>query len=244
MSTVQNQIITLFIPCLIDTFYPNVGEAVVRVFRKLGVGVRYPEAQTCCGQPAFNAGYRKEARSAARHFIDVFAGTDPIVCPSGSCVSMVRNHYPELFRNDPAIFPRALDVGARTFEFSEYLVDQLGVEDVGAEGRGRVVYHDSCHLLRGLRIQHQPRELLRQIRGIEFVEMDNADYCCGFGGSFSVTYPAISTAMVEDKVRHIVDARADTVVAADMGCLMNIQGMLHRKNLPVQAKHIAQMLAE
>ena len=139
---------------------------------------------------------------------------------------------------------RAVAVGERTFEFSEYLVDQLGVEDVGATGRGRVVYHDSCHLLRGLRIQHQPRQLLHQIRGIEFVEMVDADYCCGFGGSFAVKYPVISTAMVEDKVRHILNARADTVVAADMGCLMNIQGALHRKSIPVQAKHIAQMLAE
>jgi len=244
MSTIHNQTITLFIPCLVDTFFPEVGEAVVRVLRKLGMAVRYPEAQTCCGQPAFNSGYRKEARRAARHFMEVFAGTGPIVCPSGSCVNMVRNHYPELFQDDPAILQKAVEVGARTFEFSEYLVDQLGVQNVGARGHGRVVYHDSCHLLRGLRIQDQPRQLLRHIRGIEFVEMVDADYCCGFGGSFSVKYPAISTAMVEDKVRHILNAQADTVVAADMGCLMNIQGSLHRKNLPVQAKHIAQMLAE
>jgi len=243
MPVIRNQPITLFIPCLVDTFYPDVGEAVVRVFRKLGVEVGYPADQTCCGQPAFNAGYRKEARRGARHFLDVFSGTGPIVCPSGSCVSMVRNHYPDLFGDDPANLRRSRDVGARTFEFTEYLVDQLGVEAIGAVGNGRVVYHDSCHLLRGLRIHRQPRRLLQHIEGIDLVEMVDADYCCGFGGSFAVKYPAISTAMLEDKVRHIIDAQADTVVAADMGCLMNIDGVLRRRNLPIRARHIAQMLA-
>jgi L-lactate dehydrogenase complex protein LldE len=203
----------------------------------------YPKNQTCCGQPAFNAGYRTEARVAARRFIEIFESAEVIVCPSGSCVHMVRHHYPVLFENDPNWLRRARIVADRTYEFTEFLVDVLGVDDVNAHYNGTITYHDSCHLLRGIGVREQPRRLLRQVRGATFVEMVDPDLCCGFGGSFSVKYPDISEAMLEDKVRNILAARADMVIGCDMGCLMNIQGMLSRKNLSVQTMHIAQLLA-
>jgi L-lactate dehydrogenase complex protein LldE len=235
--------VTLFIPCLIDGMYPEVGEAMVRVLRQLGVGVQYPAGQTCCGQPAFNAGYRKEAAVAAKHFIRTFECAGTIVCPSGSCVAMVRHQYPELFRDSPEWLEKARDAGDRVFELTEYLVDVLGIEDVGARYRGKITYHDSCYLLRGLGVREQPRKLIGRVRGVEFVEMKDSDRCCGFGGSFSFKYGDISAAILEDKVRNILGSGADTVVGCDMGCLMNIQGMLSRAGHPVQTMHIAQLLA-
>jgi L-lactate dehydrogenase complex protein LldE len=235
--------VTLFIQCLVDGLYPEVGEALVTVLRKLDVSMSYPENQTCCGQPAFNAGYRTEARSAARRFIEIFETAEMIVCPSGSCVHMVRHHYPFLFQKDPDWLQRARKVADRTYEFTEFLVDVLKVDDLQASYDGTVTYHDSCHLLRGIGVSEQPRQLIRNVRGANFVEMVDSDYCCGFGGSFSVKYPDISAAMLEDKVRNIKDSGADLVVGCDTGCLMNIQGMLSRKNLPIKTMHIAQLLA-
>lgn len=235
--------VTLFIQCLVDTVYPEVGESLVQIFRKLDIEIICPPDQTCCGQPAFNSGYRKEAHTAAKRFLSIFENADVIVCPSGSCVNMVRNHYPELFQDDRKWLRRAREVGAKTYELTEYLVDVLGVEDIGAHYEDKVTYHDSCHLLRGIGVQAQPRKLLRNIKGIEFIEMRDSDRCCGFGGAFSVKYPDISAAMAEEKVKNIVDSGADTVTGCDMGCLMNIQGMLSRKGLSVSVKHIAQLLA-
>jgi len=235
--------VSLFIQCLVDTVYPEVGESLVRIFRKLDIEIICPPDQTCCGQPAFNSGYRKEARTAAKQFLSIFGDADVIVCPSGSCVNMVRNHYPELFQDDRKWLRRSREVGAKTYELTEYLVDVLGVYDLGAHYEGKVTYHDSCHLLRGIGVQAQPRKLLRNIKGIEFVEMRDSDRCCGFGGAFSVKYPDISSAMAEEKVKNIADSGADTVTGCDMGCLMNIQGMLSRKGLSVGVKHIAQLLA-
>lgn len=235
--------VTLFIQCLVDGLYPEVGEAMVDVLRKTGVSLSYPEDQTCCGQPAFNAGYRGEARTAARRFIDIFDTAEWIVCPSGSCVDMVRNHYKDLFRDEPDWQARERRVAERTFEFSEFLVEVLKVDDLGARYTGRITYHDSCHLLRGLGVGEQPRRLIRRVRGAEFVEMVDSDRCCGFGGAFSVKYPDISIAMAEDKVRNIIDSGADVVVGCDIGCLMNIQGMLERKGFAVKTAHIAQLLA-
>ena len=233
---------TLFIQCLVDGCFPEVAEAMVAVLRRLGLGVRYPADQTCCGQPAFNAGHRAPARMAARHFIDCFEGAGMIVCPSGSCVSMVRHHYPVLFRNQPVWRKRAEALGRRVFEFSEFLVDVLGVGAIGAVGQGRVTYHDACHLLRGLGVHAQPRRLIAAVRGIEFVEMPGADRCCGFGGVFSVKYPDISTAMVDEKIDNIVASGADIVVGGDMGCLMNIDGRLRRRGIGVRVLHLAQLL--
>ena len=235
--------VTLFIQCLVDAVRPEVGEAMAAVLKRLGCVLDCPTAQTCCGQPALNAGYRREAKRAARRFIEIFEDAEAIVCPSGSCVHMVRHHYPELFRDDPLWSGRARAVAGCTFEFSEFLVDVLGVEDTGARYTGRVTYHDSCHLLRGLRVAEQPRRLLRRVAGVELVEMANSDYCCGFGGTFSLKYPDISCAMVDDKVDHILASGADTVVGCDTGCLLNIAGAASRRGLAIRTMHIAEILA-
>jgi L-lactate dehydrogenase complex protein LldE len=235
--------ITLFVQCLVDTLWPHVAEAMVRVLEGLGHELDCPADQTCCGQPAFNSGFRREARVAARRFIEIFGGAETIVSPSGSCVHMVRHHYPELFTDEPRWRARAERIAARTFEFTEFLVDVRKVEDVGAGYRGRVTYHDSCHLLRGIRVREQPRRLLRKVAGLELVEMKNSDYCCGFGGAFAVNYPDISTAMVNDKVDHIVNSGAGTVVGCDTGCLLNIAGAVSRRGLSIKTMHIAEILA-
>ncbi len=235
--------VTLFIQCLVDGIYPEVAEAMVAIFRKLGIQLTCPTRQTCCGQPAFNSGYLGEARAAARRFIEIFESAQAIVCPSGSCVTMVRHHYPHLFAEEAAWLQRAQHVAAKTFELSEYLVDILGVDDLGAHFDGVATYHDSCHLLRHLRIKEQPRTLMRKVSGLEFIEMNDSDRCCGFGGSFSFKYADISAAMAEDKVNNIIAAGADAVVGCDMGCLMNIQGMLNRKGSGIKIMHIAQILA-
>jgi L-lactate dehydrogenase complex protein LldE len=234
--------VTLFIQCLVDTLYPEVAEAMVRVLRRLGLSISCPTDQTCCGQPAFNSGYRQQARSAAEHFIEVFADAEIIVCPSGSCVNMVRHHYAELFANDSQWQRRAQELAGRTYEFSEYLVDVLGVDEFGARFEGRVTYHDSCHLLRGIGVSEQPRRLLHRVTGADFIEMRDSDYCCGFGGTFAVKYADISNAMVTDKVKNIMETGADVVVGCDMGCLMNIQGKLSRLGSPIKVMHIAQIL--
>ena len=235
--------VTLFVQCLVDTIYPEVGDAMVKVLHNLGATLNCPSDQTCCGQPAFNAGYRSQARAVAKHFIAIFEDSEIIVCPSGSCVNMVRHHYAELLRDDAKWLQRAQQLAARTFEFSEYLVDVLGIDDLDAAYHAKVTYHDSCHLLRGVGVREQPRRLLRNVAGVELIEMNDSDRCCGFGGSFSVKYPHISTAMVSEKVDNIINSGADTVVGCDMGCLMNIQGMLSRRRSNIQVKHIAQVLA-
>jgi L-lactate dehydrogenase complex protein LldE len=239
----DNKTVTLFVQCLVDSIYPEVAESMVHVFRRLGIGLTCPTEQTCCGQPAFNSGYHQVARVAAKHFIEVFEDAELIVCPSGSCVNMVRNHYLELFQNDPGWVPRVQNLVDRTYEFSEYLVDILGIENLEARYDGKITYHDSCHLLRGIGVKEQPRKLLRNVLGAELIEMKDSDYCCGFGGAFSVKYPDISTAMVTDKVKNIIGSGADTVVGCDMGCLMNIQGKLGRIGSSIKTMHIAQILA-
>ncbi|GAB6905820.1 (Fe-S)-binding protein [Desulfosarcina cetonica] len=237
------QRVSLFIQCVVDSIYPEVAEAMLRIFERLAIVVDYPDGQTCCGQPAFNAGYRDAARQAARHFIEIFEDAPCIVCPSGSCVAMVRHHYAELFADEPAWRTRAAAVAAKTFELTEFLVDVLGVTDLGARWPGRVTYHDSCHLVRTLGVRHQPRQLLAGVHGLELVEMIDSDRCCGFGGTFAVKYPDISTAMVAEKVANILATGAQTVVGCDMVCLMNIEGYLSRHNHAVQVRHIAQILA-
>ena len=234
--------VTLFIQCIVDSVYPRVGQSMMRVLDRLGISMNYPQDQTCCGQPAFNSGYRGEARAAAQRFIEIFEDSETIVCPSGSCVDMVRNHYVDLFENDPTWLARARQVAGKTFEFSEFLVDVLKVEDVGASFAGRVTYHDSCHLMRGIGVSRQPRALITHIKDIDFVEMHDADRCCGFGGTFAFKYPGISTAMLEEKIRNIEACGAGVVVGCDMGCLMNIQGMLNRNNINIQTMHIAELL--
>ncbi len=235
--------VSLFIPCLVDACFPEVGDALVRVFDRLAIPLAYPEGQTCCGQPAFNSGYRREATVAARRFLSVFSGAEAIVCPSGSCVAMVRHHYPELFADEPSLFAQALVIGRRTYEFSQYLVDVLGITELGAVFPARATYHDSCHLARTLGIREQPRQLLRRVRGLELVEMDQADSCCGFGGTFSLGYPDISLALVDAKIEHILKSGADTVVGCDVSCLMQIRGRLARRRSDVRVRHIAEIVA-
>lgn len=235
--------VTLFIQCILDSCFPEVAEDMVRVLERQGLELVYPPAQTCCGQPAFNAGYRQEAATLARKFLDVFEDAECIVCPSGSCVSMVRHHYAELFEGDPRLLDRAEKIGAKTYEFTQFLVDVLGVTDVGATWNGQVTYHESCHLLRNLGVSAQPRALLANVRGLELIEMERADECCGFGGTFSTKYPEISEALLETKLANVQATGAGTVVGCDMGCLMNMQGMIKRRELPIQVRHIAQILA-
>ena len=191
--------------------------------------------------------YRKRARQEIKRaisipFIDIFETADAIVCPSGSCVTMVRHHFPQLFSDDDPWLRRSRSVAAKTYELTEYLVEILGVDDLGAYFEGVVTYHDSCHLMRGIGVSHQPRTLISNVKGIDFVEMHDADRCCGFGGAFSFKYPDISTAMLEEKVRNIEASGAGVVVGCDMGCLMNIQGMLSRKNININTMHIAELL--
>ena len=241
MRSVKN--ITLFVQCLVDGLYPEVGEAMMTIFRRLGIRVNCPVDQTCCGQPAFNAGHRKAARAAAKRFIRIFEDAEWIVCPSGSCVNMVKNHYPDLFEGNAAWTDRAKQVGQRTFELSQFLVDVLEIEKIDAAYHGKITYHDSCHLLRGLGVREQPRRLIQHLKQAAFIEMKDPDRCCGFGGTFSVKYPDISTAMVDHKIRNIIDSGADTVTGCDISCLMNIQGRLSRMESSIKVLHIAELLA-
>lgn len=235
--------VSLFSTCLADTFFPDVCFATVAVLERFGVEVRFPLSQTCCGQPAFNSGNRREARRMAAHFLSVFDGEEWIVTPSGSCAAMVRNEYPVLFRDEPRMLGRARSVGARVFELSQFLVDVLGVTEPLSPFRGKVTYHDSCHLRRGLGVVEAPRTLLRAIPGVELLEMEESDRCCGFGGVFAAKHPGISCAMVERKIEKILATGAAYVTSGDVGCLMNIGGMISRTGYPVRAVHIAEILA-
>jgi L-lactate dehydrogenase complex protein LldE len=236
--------VALFITCLADQFFPQVGECVVKILRRLGADVVFNPAQTCCGQPAFNAGYREEARAVAGRMLELFDGADYVVVPSGSCTSMVRVFYPELFADDPDRLRKATELRDRFFEFSEFLVEILQVEDVGARFPHRVAYHDSCHLLRELGVEEQPRKLLRKVRDIDLVEMQDYKLCCGFGGTFAVKFPEVSAAMGEDKLRAASQAGAEYLVASDAGCLMHLAGLIHRQGLPLKTLHLAELLAQ
>ena|SRR5438552_1007059 len=240
--------VSLFITCLVDQMFPEVGEAMVTTLRRLGVEVSFNQSQTCCGQIAFNTGYRPEARAMAEHFIQVFENerADFIVAPSGSCTAMVRNFYRELFHgsDDEAWRTKLEDVRLRLREFSEFVVNELAVEDVGARFASRVTYHDACHLLRELGISEQPRRLIRAVREVDFVEMDAPDTCCGFGGTFSVKYGEISNAILQEKLARIENSGVEYVVANDSSCLMQIAGGLSRAGSPVKTMHLAELLAK
>ena len=239
--------VSIFITCLVDQLYPQVGMAMANLLTRLGVEVIFNAEQTCCGQPAFNSGYHTEARSVAEQMLRLFAreleSADYIVAPSGSCVTMIRKYYPELFAGTAELKMQSEYVGKRLYELSHFLVEVLGVEDVGSEFEGRVTYHDSCHLLRELGISRPPRKLINAVRGVEFVELDDAEVCCGFGGTFSVKHPEISAAIAAEKVACIERSRADAVVACDASCLMQIGGMLSRKGSAIRTLHLAELLA-
>lgn len=236
--------VSLFITCLVDQLWPSIGTSAVEVLRRAGCEVVFDARQTCCGQPAFNTGYRNEARRLAERFIEIFedASADAIVSPSGSCTAMV-HHFYELFPNDESWRARAEALAAHTHEFSSFLVNVLGVEDLGASFQGRVTWHDACHGLRDLNVQSEPRRLIRHVRGTEFVELPNADACCGFGGTFSFKYPEISVAILDNKIEAIEKADVRAVASADASCLMQIGGRLARKNSKVRTMHLAELLA-
>ncbi|PYV18801.1 MAG: Fe-S oxidoreductase [Acidobacteria bacterium] len=236
--------VSLFVTCLGDQFFPEVGECAVRVLRHAGCEVAFDPAQTCCGQPAFNTGFRQEAREVATRVLDIFRDAQYVVAPSGSCTTMVRVFYRELFADDPERLQQAESLGRRIFEFSEFLVRVLKVEDVGASFRARVAYHDSCHLLRELGIEGEPRKLIRAVRGVELVKLEDYQLCCGFGGTFSVKFPEVSVAMGEDKIRAAREAGAEVLVANDSGCLMHLAGVIHRQGLPLKTMHLAELLAK
>jgi L-lactate dehydrogenase complex protein LldE len=233
--------VSLLVTCLGDALFPDVGVATVRLLRRLGVAVDFPEAQTCCGQPHFNSGYHDDARELARHTLRTFDNGQTVVVPSGSCAAMIKLEYPELFHDDPVWRPRAEDMARRTRELSDFLVNVLGIEDVGARYEGKVTYHMACHL-RGLGLLTEPERLLMRVKGLEYVKLERADECCGFGGSFAVRYPGISGAMVQDKASFIEKAGVSAVVATDAGCLMNIAGCLRRRGSSVRTLHLAQVL--
>src|SRR3712207_1793563 len=242
MSASPKPRVALFVTCLVDLMRPSVGFAAVKLLEDAGCLVEVP-VQTCCGQPAYNSGDRGTTRDLAERMIETFRGYDYVVAPSGSCAGMIRTHYPELFADDPNWLPKANALGARTYELTAFLVDVLGVTEVDAAFDGTVTYHDACSGLRELGVRTQPRTLLKSIDGLELVELDDADVCCGFGGTFAVKYADISNAIVSDKTRTVAETGADTLLAGDLGCLLNIAGKLSREGRPIAVRHVAEVLA-
>jgi len=236
--------VSLFVTCLVDQMWTSIGVSSVAVLRRVGCEVEFDQRQTCCAQPAFNTGYRDEARQVAQRFITIFeeSKADAIVSPSGSCTAMV-HHYAELFAGDTEWVNRAKAIAARTHELSSFLIRVLKVEDVGASWQGKLTWHDACHGLRDLNLKHEPRTLIHNVRGAEFVELEHADACCGFGGTFSVKYPEISVAILDQKIEAIERAGVNAVVSGDASCLMQIGGRLSRKGSQVRVMHLAELLA-
>jgi L-lactate dehydrogenase complex protein LldE len=233
----------LFVTCLVDLMRPNVGWAAVRLLRQAGCEVHVPRHQTCCGQPAYNSGDRSDTRAIARQVIAAFEGFDHVVVPSGSCAGMIKKHYPDLFEDDAAMRARAEALAAHTHELVSFLVDIRGMSAVEARFEGTVTYHDSCSGLRELGIKQQPRTLLASVEGLTLKEMDEAEICCGFGGTFCVKYPEISNEMVTRKAANAAAAQPALLLAGDLGCLMNMAGKLKRQGSPVQVRHVAEVLA-
>lgn len=235
--------VALFVTCLVDLYRPTVGFAAIRLLELAGCQVEVPRGQTCCGQPAYNSGDRATARDLAEGVLDAFGGYDYVVVPSGSCGGMLKRHLPQLFDDDPNLRERALSLGERTFELISFLTDVIKLESLPARHvAGPVTYHDSCSGMRELGIKQQPRQLLRAM-GASVTEMADAEVCCGFGGTFCVKYPDISVRMVSDKVRDIVATGAETVLAGDLGCLLNIAGRLRREGHRTEVRHVAEVLA-
>ena len=234
--------INLLIPCFVDQLFPSVGISVVRIFEKLGHTVDFKESVACCGQPAFNAGYWKEARGIAGRVLQSLAGSDPVVVPSGSCAAMVKNFYPALFRETPQA-ELAVQLSQRVFEFSSFLVDQLRITELGSRFPARVTFHDGCHGLRELHVKRQPRQLLERVQDLTLLEMEDQTSCCGFGGTFAVKFPMISTAMGETKSASALETGAEYLVSNDSSCLMHLQGLLSRQNQKLKTIHLAEVLA-
>ncbi len=235
--------VALFVTCLVDLHRPTVGFAAIKLLEQAGCDVEVPAAQTCCGQPAYNSGDRGTTRDLARGIIDAFRGYDYVVVPSGSCGGMIRHHLPHLFDDDPNMRTQADALGAKTHELVHFLTEVMGVERVDEVYSGRVTYHDSCSGLRELGIKAQPRALLRTVTGVELREMTEPELCCGFGGTFCVKYPDISNRMVGDKAADVIATGADTLLAGDMGCLLNMAGKLSRLGSDIEVRHVAEILS-
>lgn len=244
-STVSSRTVSvgLFVTCLVDLHRPNVGFASIKLLEQVGCVVSVPQSQTCCGQPAYNSGDDKTSRQIAMQTIDAFAGFDYVVVPSGSCAGMLIEHYPELFKDDPAEFAKATEFASRCHELLSFLVDVRGMTDFESKFDSSVTYHDSCSGLRELGIKDQPRALMQSVQGLKLNEMKDTDVCCGFGGTFCVKYPDISERMVSDKAALAVQSGADTLLGGDMGCLLNISGRLSRLQQPMRVYHVAEVLA-
>ncbi len=236
--------VALFVTCLADQLFPELGLASVKLLRHLGVDIEFPEAQTCCGQPAYNAGYLDETKEIAEHHIGLFTDYDYVVLPSGSCGAMVKTHYPEMFRESAKTYEASKDLANRTYELTSFITEVLEKTDIGSNLSGkRVTYHDSCHALRYMNIKESPRILLKTA-GAELIEAANSDVCCGFGGLFSVKMPEISAAMARAKTEGIIETKADILSSTDGGCLMNIAGSMRRENVDLEVKHVVELLWE
>lgn len=234
--------IQLFIPCFVDQLYPQTGFNMVKLLEKLGCTVQYNTNQTCCGQPAYNAGFWDDAKDVCTKFINDFKGSDYIVAPSASCVGFVRNYYPKLLDNS-SYHNEVKELQKRTFEFSEFLVNVLKVEDVGASFHAKATYHDSCAGLRECKIKTEPRKLLSHVKGLELVEMNDVETCCGFGGTFAVKFEAISVAMADQKINHALASGAECIISTDLSCLMHLDGVIKNKGYKMQTMHLADVLA-
>lgn len=235
--------ISLFVTCYNDTLFPDTGKAVVRVLERLGHTVDFPLEQTCCGQMHYNTGYQQEAMPLMQRFVEIFRGADAVCIPSSSCVAMIRDHYPTMMSQSGELARDLADLLPRVYEFTELLVNRLGVDDVGAYFPHRVTYHASCHSLRSLHLGDLPLRLLRKVRGIELVDLPNIDRCCGFGGTFAIKMADVSAAMLADKMKDVENTGAEVVTAVDTSCLMHIFGGLHRQRAEVYMAHIAEILA-
>jgi L-lactate dehydrogenase complex protein LldE len=235
--------VSLFVTCIVDQVFPNVGLAMSAVLERLGYEIDFPRRQTCCGQPAFNSGYREEARSVAAHCLDVLRRAEYVVVPSGSCAAMLSHHYEQLFPDDAGRLAEARALASRVWEFSQFLTEVARTEDVGASFPQVVTYHDGCHALRELKIKDGPRRLLANVKGLTLREMDAAEECCGFGGTFSVKFPELSGAMARSKIDSILRTEAGAVVSTDSSCLMQIQGALQRAGRRIPTLHLAEVLA-
>ncbi len=234
--------VQIFIPCFIDQLYPDTGFNMVKVLEKACCDVQYNPAQTCCGQPAYNAGYTDEARAVCSKFLDDFSGSEYVVCPSASCVGFVRNYYSRMFA-DGSDHHRVKALGERLFEFTEFLTQVLKIDHFGAVLEGRATYHDSCAGLRECRIKEGPRRLLANVKGLELVEMQDNETCCGFGGSFAVKFDPISVAMADQKINHALATGARYLISTDMSCLMHLEGCIRHQAAPLKTLHIADVLA-
>jgi L-lactate dehydrogenase complex protein LldE len=233
--------VTLFATCIVDMFQSNVGKATVELLERLGCEIDFPESQVCCGQPSYNSGYVKESKEAMKRMIDTFIDAEYIVSPSGSCITMF-HEYPHIFKDDPVWEPKAKKLAEKSFELTQFIVDVMKIEDVGARFEGSVTYHTSCHMTRLLGVKKAPMVLLSNVKGLKFTELPGKEQCCGFGGTFSIKMAQISEQMVDEKVRHVEETGAEYLIGADAACLMNIGGRIDRVGKQIKVLHIAEVL--